>query len=343
MNTETTISYKTRQKSFNVGTFNLYNLVLPQVKYHGNREYTPEVYQQKKAWINHQLNLMKADIIGFQELFHQEALQEIIAENQDYKDAAIITTNPTGELPTVALLSKFPVIKYTIFKEFPLGINLDFKEVIIPINSFSRPVIAADIALTDDIQCTVFVVHLKSKRPIIPESVDRQDPVEFVKGKARALILRAAEAAALRVILMDKLKNRQYPVIVLGDLNDGNLAVTTRMIMGEPPWEKLRFEAKKKIWDVLLYSVKDIQARQSYGDFYFSHIHNGYYESLDHILVSEEFVAFNRESIGKVTYVSVFNDHLIDEMLSDAEVEPWQSDHGQVVASFQLKPPLNPS
>ena len=48
------------------------------------------------------------------------------------------------------------------------------------------------------------------------------------------------------------------------------------MITGQPPWEKLKFETKKKSGDVLLYSVKDIQARQSYGDFYYSHIYNGY-------------------------------------------------------------------
>jgi predicted extracellular nuclease len=39
----------------------------------------------------------------------------------------------------------------------------------------------------------------------------------------------------------------------------------------------------------LLYNTKDIQARQSSGDFYYSHIYNGHYEGLDHILVSKHF------------------------------------------------------
>lgn len=323
-------------KTFNVGSFNLYNLVLPEVEYYG-RKYTVEVYQQKKAWINHQLNLMNAEIIGFQELWHEQAMREIISQNQAYKDAEIIISSKEGTSPNVALLSKFPIIKYEIFKDFPLGANLDFEDTIIPINSFSRPVIAADIALNSDIQCTVFVAHLKSKRPIFPENVDRQDPIEIVKATARSLIRRAAEANALRILLIDKLKNRQHPVIALGDLNDGNLSVTTRMITGQPPWEKLKFEAKKKIWDVLLYSVKDIQARQSYGDFYYSHIYNGYYDSLDHILVSEEFVRANRNRIGQVTYVSVLNDHLIDETLSDEDTKKWQSDHGLIIASIRLE------
>jgi hypothetical protein len=323
-------------KTFNVGSFNLLNLVLPEVEYYG-RKYSTQVYQQKKAWINHQLTQMNAEIIGFQELWHEQAMKEIISENQAYKDAEIITTSKGGTSPKVALLSKLPILKYQVFKHFPIQANLDFEETIIPINSFSRPVIAADIALTSDIQCTVFVAHLKSKRPIFPQNVDREDPIEIVKGTARALIRRAAEANALRIILIDKLKNRQHPVIALGDLNDGNLSVTTKMITGKPPWEKLELETKKKFWDVLLYSVKDIQARQSYGDYYYSHIHNGHYESLDHILLSEEFISTNRDRIAQVTYVSVLNDHLIDETLSDEDTKEWQSDHGQIVASFRLE------
>ncbi|MEB3279743.1 MAG: endonuclease/exonuclease/phosphatase family protein [Lyngbya sp.] len=136
---------------------------------------------------------------------------------------------------------------------------------------------------------------------------------------------------------METLQNRQHPVIVLGDVNDSGLSVTTQIVTGQPPWEKLPFEKKKKIWDVLLYSVKDIQARQSYGDFYYTHIYNGYYEALDHILVSQEWVAQNPGRLGQVEYVSLLNDHLIDETLSYDEVESWQSDHAQVVATIKLE------
>ncbi|WP_197036207.1 endonuclease/exonuclease/phosphatase family protein [Fischerella sp. PCC 9605] len=214
---------------------------------------------------------------------------------------------------------------------------MDIEGAAIPLTTFSRPVLSAQLALSDTLQCTVFVVHLKSKRPIYPEGVDRDDPVEKAQAQARALIRRAAEATAVRTILMDTLRHQNNPVIVMGDLNDSALAVTTQIVCGEPAWEKLKLEKKKEIWDVLLYSVKDIQARQSYGDFYYTHIHNGHYESLDHILVSEEFVAQNPRRIGQVTYVSVLNDHLIDETLSDDQVDIWKSDHGQVVACFKLE------
>ncbi|MEQ8972439.1 MAG: endonuclease/exonuclease/phosphatase family protein [Coleofasciculus sp. C1-SOL-03] len=334
---ETPSKRPVRQKTLNVGTFNLYNLVLPNVTYYDTNKYSPEVYQRKKTWIARQIEQMDADIIGFQELFHEEALREILAETPDCANANLITANPTGDKPTVALLSKIPVLNHQIFTEFPDKARIDIEGTAIPLHSFSRPLLSVDLALSDTVECTVFVAHLKSKRPIIPEDADRSDPVEKAKGQARALLRRAAEATALRVILMETLQNRKRPVIVIGDLNDSGLAVTSKIISGEPPWEKLRFAQKQEIWDVLLYSVKDIQARQSYGDFYYTHIYNGYYESLDHIMVSEELVAQNPDRIGKVTYVSVYNDHLIDETLSYEDLEKWKSDHGQVVASIRLE------
>ncbi len=45
---------------------------------------------------------------------------------------------------------------------------------------------------------TVFVAHLESERPIRDPQTAEHDPREEALGKARALIRRAAEAAALR-------------------------------------------------------------------------------------------------------------------------------------------------
>lgn len=330
------ISAKSAQKTFKVATFNVLNLILPNVVYYERNKYTPEVYAKKKDWIARQLNQMGADIVGFQEVFQEEALREVLAASKMYENANIVTANPTAEKPTVALVSRFPILKQQIYPDFPSTALLEIDGIDIAVKQFSRPVLSVQLALSDKVQCTVFVVHLKSKRPIIPEGADRSDPVEQAKGQARALIQRASEACALRMILMETLKNRTHPVLVMGDFNDTGTSVTTKMISGDAPWEKMPFEQKKAAWDTLLYSVQDIQARQSYGDYFYTHIHNGYYECIDHILVSQEFVAQNPNRVGRVTYVSVLNDHLVDETLSDDEVENWQSDHGQIVASFSL-------
>ncbi len=154
---------------------------------------------------------------------------------------------------------------------------------------------------------------------------------------ALSFSFRTAEATALRCVLLDKLRGNDHPLVVLGDTNDIGTAVTSEIIAGAPPWRNLRYRQKLRIWDVLLYNVKDIQARQSYRDAYYTHIHNGHYESLDHILVSQEFVHQNPKRLGQVEYVSVLNDHLIDETLSDEKLPVWQSDHGQVMATIRLR------
>lgn len=319
---------------FRLATFNLCNLALPNTPFY-REAYSPEIYRRKTTWIANQLQKMRADIIGFQEVFHAEALQEILAESRLYQQAEIIVSKQVEDSPAVALVSKFPVLSYQVIEQFPAAAKLDIQGVVLPIDRFSRPVLSVKIAV-HGVECIVFVVHLKSKRPILPEGVDRHDPIERAKGQARSLILRAAEATALRMLLMQTLQNRDYPVIVMGDVNDSALAVTTQMIEGEPPHRELASDRKREIWDVLLYNVKDIQARRSYGDFFYTHIHNGHYETLDHILISQEFISENPRRIGRVGNVSVFNDHLIDQTLTDEEIPVWESDHGQVVAVLEF-------
>ena len=194
----------------------------------------------------------------------------------------------------------------------------------------------ADIEIRPGLIITFFVAHLKSKRPLFSDNVDRFDPLEISKGEARSLLLRATEANALRTIMMDSLRNRSIPVIALGDFNDTHTSVTTQLISGQPPPRKWPNKHKRKVWDIILHHVKDIQARQSSKDVYYTHIHNGHYESLDHIMVSEELVRQNPKRIGKVIYVRIFNDHIIDQTFSDRRINCWESDHAQVLATIEL-------
>jgi endonuclease/exonuclease/phosphatase family metal-dependent hydrolase len=328
---------------FRVGTFNLCNLTLPDRQFYTGEAYTKEDYLKKLTWIGRQLDHMKVDIVGFQEVFHQGALKEALHRSEYHRQHRIVMAEGVGRSPGLALATRFPVLGQRIYEDFPPGSHLDLDGSELPIQRFSHPVLAVDLALTDAIQCTVFVVHLKSKRPTWPDGVDRNDPIEVAKGHARSLIRRAAEATALRCILMEVLRDRNYPVIVMGDVNDNHTAVTTQIVAGQPPWECWPYRKKAPVWDVLLYQVKDIQARLGYGDHYYTYIHNGHYDSLDHIMVSEEFAAQNRDRLGRVTYVSVFNDHIFDQTLLEDKIETWQSDHGQVVATIELDPPPSQS
>ncbi|MBD2111330.1 MULTISPECIES: endonuclease/exonuclease/phosphatase family protein [Cyanophyceae] len=327
------------RNQFRVGTFNLNNLMLPDREFYPGEVHSQVNYLKKLTWIGAQLDRMKVDICGFQEVFHRGALKEALHRSEYHQQHEVVMAEGFGRGPGVALATRFPVLGQRMYDNFPPESVLDLEGAEIPIRRFSHPVLAVDLALTETIHCTVFVVHLKSKRPMMTNGVDRSDPVEIAKGHARSLIRRTAEAAALRFLLMEGLRDRRYPVIVMGDVNDNHTAVTTQIVTGHPPWESWPYRKKAPVWDVLLYQVKDIQARLGYGDHYYTYIHNGHYDSLDHIMVSEEFSAQNRDRIGRVTYVSVFNDHLFDQTLLDETIEPWQSDHGQVVATIELNPP----
>jgi len=323
------------RKSLKVGSFNLLNLVSPGITYYGRESYNKDTYEKKVNWIANQIDQMGADIIGFQEVFQEAALVDSLKKSKQLQNAHYFVAAENGQLPRVAIASKFPILETEVIVEFPTTLSCEEQEI--PIYSFSRPVLRCLLKISDTITFCVYVVHLKSKRPVYEGEESRKDPVHFARGQARALIRRASEAAALRELLMKDLHHSNHPVILLGDVNDSGLSVTSRMISGEPPHRRYPMDVKKKIWDVLLYHVKDIQARKSYSDFYYTHIHNGFHEALDHIMVSQELVRENPNAIGEVNYVQIFNDHLIDETLTQESVDPWKSDHAQVVASLGLK------
>ncbi len=329
-------------KTIKVGTFNLMNFMLPDRRfYNGTLFYTKDEYRRKSEWVEFMLNQMNADIIGFQELFHREAMLRIIKNNPYYRKARLYMAEEDGEQPSVALLSRYPVENIEVFTHFPENAVIDFfpkgkEAVALPFTTFSRPVIKADIRVRDYGLITVFVVHLKSKRAVFYAGEDSQNPVDLARALSRSLMIRASESVALRALVSQALEESERPVILCGDVNDTGDAVTSRIISGEVPQHKLSDSVKKHVWDLLLHHVKDIQARRSYQDFYYTHIHNGMYESLDHIMVSQELVTEYPRNTGRVGLVSLYNDHLVDQTFTQQGQDKCKSDHGIVVCSLEL-------
>jgi endonuclease/exonuclease/phosphatase family metal-dependent hydrolase len=329
-------------KTIRVGTFNLMNLMLPNKPlYRGTLFCSQEDYVRKAEWTDFMLTQMDADIIGFQELFHRNALVNIFKDNPLYRKAKLYMADEVGDQPRVALLSRFPVENIEVFTDFPKDAVIDFSPkgreyVVMPFTTFSRPVLRADVRIPDYGIITCFVIHLKSKRAILYDGEDEQNPVDLARGQSRSLIIRAAEAVAARALIAEAMRIPDRPVIVCGDVNDVGNAVTSRILTGEVPQHRLADQVKKQIWDVLLYHVKDIQARRSYQDFYYTHIHNGMYESLDHIMVSQELVTENPRNQGRVGQVCVYNDHLIDQTFTNDKQDKCKSDHGVVTCTIEL-------
>ncbi|MEO1494877.1 MAG: endonuclease/exonuclease/phosphatase family protein [Pseudomonadota bacterium] len=66
--------------AFTIATFNVKNLIGPDKVYYPFEKLTPEAYAWKRDWLSDQLLQMDADIVGFQEIFDEPSLRDVIAE-----------------------------------------------------------------------------------------------------------------------------------------------------------------------------------------------------------------------------------------------------------------------
>ena len=180
--------------------------------------------------------------------------------------------------------------------------------------------------------------HFKSKSPtrIFREGWYR-DNDEFYKrhtegiGAGLSTIRRTAEATALRMILTEKMKGTDTPVVVLGDCNDGQHSNTLNIMTGQP-----RFLTALSTGggDIDLYAAQTLQQYRSQRDVYYTHVFQDMRESLDHILVSQEFYDNSRKRIWAFDGLEINNDHLNidDHKLSGT------GDHGIIRARFKYRP-----
>ena len=321
-----------RQHCLRIGSFNLNNLVLPGKPFYTCSPYSAAEYLLKLCWIRQQLRRMKADIVGFQEVFHLAALRQAVAYSEQYHQATVVLAGETGDKPRVGLLSRYPLSQLEIIEAFPEQFRLAFDDIVLPVHQFSRPLLKATVEIPDSGAMTVFVVHLKSKRPLLSPACDPQDPAALAIGKAKALTVRAAEAAAFRHILISELSGGGRPVTVLGDLNDTANAVTSEIITGAPTWRPAVSETATAV----LYNAWDVQQNGHRDTDYYTHIYNGALENLDLVLVSRDFLHDYPQRRGYVSEVAVFNDHLVDDTMQPP-LPRWQSDHGQVTATIVME------
>ena len=311
------------QQEIRFATFNVCNLAPPGVKLYDNLLPTTQAeYEAKLNWTAHQLDLLDADVIGFQEIFSQATLKEVLARTRRYREAFHLGFDPDPAAmrltPSVALVSRLPLAAPARqMIEFPRGIEL-------PVGSrdaarFTRAPLHAVVAVSPDVLVDVVVVHLKSRRPDYRTGDTGEDPALYALACLRSLIRRGTEAAALRVLLTELGRANRRPRVLLGDFNDVADSVTTSIVLG----------AGTPLGD-RLYDASQVQRRVDHARHLgFSSVHEGRYSTIDHILVSEEFNGALPNAVGEVVDVLYLNDHL------DLEL-PEASDHGQVLARIRL-------
>ena len=394
---------------FTIASFNVKNLIGADQEYYRFMHYTPEEYAWKEDWMADQILTMDADIIGFQEIFEEDALRSVINEADKrgiatnevtlpdrtkryakkaifrklaytpYTDASIAfapnaNDGPAGERrPGVAVLSRFG------FKGAPETIQNLSPALTIPmrdlgggdgghytLSRLSRPILKVRIPVGNRV-VTVFNCHLKSKLGefITPEGADFAPESDLTKynaagramGALRAALRRMAEAWVLRGLIIDELEAGN-PVMVLGDFNDGEHAVSSEIISGETPFKNyswmLRHNAQKEndrytkeeneqireaVEGMRLHSAEKLFVRKSLRDMVYTSAFGGVFESIDQILMSRHFHPEFDGKIGEMEYFSAFNDHITDGSHEEAPYNKLASDHGQIMAHMQLFDP----
>ena len=308
-------------------TFNLFQFCSPEFSFYTKKEkFTKEDWEEKKNWIKKQLQKMDCDIVGFQEVFSQEELKELVLEC-GFKEF-VVTQNPkldeknkVYKSTTVALASKFPIKNIENISK-----SSDF--------TFSREPIKAIISLKNDLDINVYVAHLKSNRlnefeykftkdSTLEEKKSKLD-IALKNNYSLSLKQRLNEAKALHF----DIKKQILPSILLCDLNDREFSITIDALTNKRFYKNV---LKKD--DFILFDSYDIAPKKVYNPHpefkglkrvptsYFV----GHGNTLDFIFVSKDLE-------NCVKNHKVFDEHLQKNRNGTLK----QSDHAQVVCEIEI-------
>lgn len=326
-------------QTLQVATANVLNLALPRRVFYANQEpFSEAEYERKTAWLAGMLARLEADVIGVQEVWDETALKTAVARGGLRRHAVHVPGAEQGATgtPRVGLVTRLEVEQLQSLAEFAPQEAVSLPEFG-AVARFERPVLRARLRGPTGLPLHVLVVHLKSKRPKYLQDEDgnviedRDDPAVTARATMRSLLQRAAEAAALRRIVVEVTgrdgQHQGEPLVLLGDMNDGAHAVTTQMIAAN---QAVAYDRGAR--DVALYHALDVATEPALRrDHFYSHVYQGWPELLDQVWVSEELVATSKFALGDIRRVEVFNDHLHESR------ERWRSDHGFVRALARLR------
>ena len=323
-----------------VATCNVLNLANAGRMFYENQEpYSQAEFDRKLTWLGERFRALNADVLAVQEVWDDAALKGALGRSglrYDFVAVPGAENNATQAgahgTPRVGIATRLQVEALQSFAEFPPGLHVDVPGLGTHTH-FERPPLVATLRMKHGQTLNVLTAHLKSKRPKFLQDAqghpleDRDDRKVMALASLRSLIMRAAEATALRCLVIDVLHRTSMPLVVLGDFNDTPDSVTTQLLCAT---NEIAYDRSAR--DVALFNAYELQGEAALKkDVAYSHIHQGSPSVLDQILVSEEFLPHGRNSVGDVRRVDYFNDHLHEGH------DRTRSDHGFVRALLRLQ------
>lgn len=373
--TQNQTPHKVQQNLIKVATFNLFNYVEPPSAYYDFENiYDSEQWQKKQRWIRDYLSECQPDVIGFQEVFSPDSLQQLLNE-QGYPYFAVVdqptlVTDYIYKSPVVAIASRYPIQSVEAVvadkeKATMMGLDEGF--------SFSRKPLRASIELPDLGLCDCYVVHFKSKRPTTDDAdidaknnADKNSEADIaqiltqaVTGSWASSIQRGSEAALLLTHIIERRIQTKNPAMLMGDFNDDlkdgvlrHLLTYTTAGASEtkegfvPTQLQDSWELFKK---VLLLNEQDASSlpnlatkadNNSSGNRTdiiarpFSHYYANKGSVIDYILLSCEFDTEYQENMAEVIAYHTYDRHLINPIF---DRDSHSTDHAVVMISIKTR------
>ncbi|TXD98160.1 endonuclease/exonuclease/phosphatase family protein [Psychrobacter frigidicola] len=330
-------------KQFYIATANLLNFANPNRIYYENAPaYDKKTYDKKVRGITELLSKAHADIIAVQEVWDSQALEEVavaLGFKPEHVVIPLASNDPSSSYtqgdgaqhtPAVGIISRFEQLEMSLLEDVADKAVIDIPDMG-PYRRFNRPPLILRVNAFGQ-PITIITAHLKSKRAFFLRDKegnlleDMDDPNIRVRAKLRSLCMRAAEAASIRMSIIQRLKHTREPLILLGDMNDVTGSVTTQLMTetGEVNYDK-------SMRDVALFDAARVQARYGWmKDVAYTHIYQGMPEVIDQLFVSEEFLSDSKFALGQVERVDYFNDHLKWDYADRV------TDHGIIRAKIKL-------
>lgn len=285
---------------------------------------------------------MDCQIIGFQEVFSQNELKELVKE-LGFEYFITVDTPKVDEKrkvftsTTLALASKYPIKE--IQKVKPHGQSI-IKHKFEGHFRFSRFPIKALITLPNNLDITVYVNHFKSNRLNEFEYIfNKETTLKEKKQKVKealennyspSLKQRLCETSSL----YNDFRKTKTPIICLCDLNDKEFSLSIDALTNSAYHQDL----DKNFY--LLYDAYYLWDKKSYNphpDKKTKRVPTSYYQGfgniIDYIFLSKHFNKNSKSSIANIESYEVFDEHL----KNNQDGSLLQSDHASIVCQIEFK------
>lgn len=269
-----------------ITTWNLENFFRPGGEY-GPR--TQDVYEKKLAYLADRISALAPDVVAVQEVGDPTALADLASRLPGTWQTAL-STHPDHRGIRVGFLSQTPLITVEEVTALPAPL--------LPVQVGDAPTEtdgsmgrgALHVRTTaGGRDLDLVAAHLKSKLLTYPGGrFSPRNEDERARYGAYALYRRTMEAATLRIYANGILKGGVQDLVVLGDMNDTQLAATTQILygpdgsqLGTPGFDRPDAGDAARLWNI---------APRIPDGHRFSRLHGGDRELIDHILLSHTLV-----------------------------------------------------